>query len=269
MSQEFTLSSKMDPATPLKLELDTNLHQEFVFNTIQSLRMSDYNLLISCMDGGTVFTNKRYLGVYCSVIKDICREFPEHDKVTVYVEFKKKHVEMMMEYFNTGELKSDNIDTLNYVESLIQTLGVNVDDMERIEVKPPKKYARKRKSNASDSLRNPIINSKIKIKSEPQDGNINENADLDEKVAIEEDDKVHGCGLCGKRFAQSSRLTMHLLVHTKEKPYECKECRKFFSSPGSLFNHSGVHNPTKCNHCDKTFAQKASLNHHMKTVHSS
>ena len=88
----------------MNLKLEGGRHQEFVFHSLQSLKMSD-NLLISCLDGGTVFTNKQYLGVYCELIKDICMEFPEQEILTVNVEVKKQFVEMMLEYFNTGELK--------------------------------------------------------------------------------------------------------------------------------------------------------------------
>ena len=104
----------MESSTLLKLEFESGRHQEFVFQSLQSLRMSDYNLLISCLDGGTVFTNKKYLGVYSELIKDICKEFPEQENITVNVEFKKHHVEMMMEYFNTGQLKSNNFEALNF-----------------------------------------------------------------------------------------------------------------------------------------------------------
>ena len=93
----------MESPTLMNLKLEGGRHQEFVFHSLQSLKMSD-NLLISCLDGGTVFTNKQYLGVYCELIKDICMEFPEQEILTVNVEFKKQFVEKMLEYFNTGEL---------------------------------------------------------------------------------------------------------------------------------------------------------------------
>ena len=80
----------------------------------------------------------------------------------------------------------------------------------------------------------------------------------------ENDENEYNCEHCGKGFPSPSRLTAHLVTHTKVKPYECKECGKFFSSQGALYNHAGVHNPSKCEHCDRTFAQKASLKNHMQ-----
>ena len=259
----------MEPSTLLKLELDTNRHQEFVFSTIQSLRMSDYNLLISCADGGTVFTNKKYLGVFSALIQDICKEFREQETLTLNVEFTKQHVEMMLEYFNTGQLKSGDAESLNEVVSLLQVFGVKTEHFELIEVMPARKKARKIKSEVLDPLTQKTIK-KNGMKSELQQES-GLNSTLDENVVSgwqpdndENDDREYNCGRCGKGFPSPSRLTAHLVTHTKVKPYECKECGKFFSSQGALYNHAGVHNPSKCEHCDRTFAQKASLKNHMQ-----
>ena len=226
----------------LLLELDESLHHDFVLDTIQSLRMSDYNLLISCVDGGTVFTNKKYLSVFCSVVTDICKDFPEQEKFTFQVEFTKNHVDLMMEYFNTGEIRSADVDELNEVVSLMQCLGVDIKDVELIELEAPEKLTRKRKSDAKVSLddgtRKKYKNKNIKIKEERRDI---ESATLNEQS---DDNLVE-----------------------KNKPYECRECGKCFSTPAILYNHRGVHNPRKCDLCDRTFAQKASLKYHLEKFH--
>ena len=261
----------MESSTLLKLELDNCRHQEFVFQSLQSLRMSDYNLLISCLDGGTVFTNKKYLGVHSELIKDICKEFPEQEILTVNVEFEKQIVEMMLEYFNTGELKSDNCENLNEVVSLMQVLGVRTDDFKLIEVLPSKKHTRKRKLEAFDPLDVKVKKQKKKdkkVKPEPQETDLNESSTLDEEAPLSwQPAEEHKCEHCGKGFSGKSSLTAHLVTHTAERPFECKECGKFFRSQGALYNHGGVHNPSKCDHCDKLFAQKASLKNHIQTVH--
>ena len=229
----------MDSSKQLLLELDASLHQNFVLDTIQSLRMSDYNLLISCMDGGTVYTNKKYLGVFSSVVTDICKDFPEQEKLTLHVEFTKNHVDFMMEYFNTGELRSADVEELHEVMTLMQCLGVDIKDVELIELEVQEKPTRKRKSYAKilpgDGTRKKYMTKKIKIK--------------DETKYIDEQS--------GDNFVE------------KNKTFECRECWKSFSTSAILYNHRGVHNPTKCDLCDRKFAQKAGLKYHMEKVHGS
>ena len=182
----------------LLLELDASLHHDFVLDSIQSLRMSDYNLRISCVDGGTVLTNKKYLSVFCSLITEICKDFPEQEKLTLQVEFTKNQVDLMMEYFNTGELRSADLEELNEVVTLIQCLGVDIKDVQLVELEAPDKPTRKRKSDAKvsfdDGIRKKYKTRKIQIKEERTE---NESASLDEQS---EDKLVE-----------------------KNKPYECKE----------------------------------------------
>ncbi|NXM73464.1 ZN180 protein, partial [Serilophus lunatus] len=49
------------------------------------------------------------------------------------------------------------------------------------------------------------------------------------------------CPDCGKSFRWSSRLLIHLYVHTGERPYECLECGKSFIHGSHLITHRRIH----------------------------
>ena len=44
--------------------------------------------------------------------------------------------------------------------------------------------------------------------------------------AEDRDEKPFGCSQCGARFNQRSQLTVHMRVHTGERPYSCKICSR-------------------------------------------
>lgn len=50
-------------------------------------------------------------------------------------------------------------------------------------------------------------------------------------------DKKHGCPYCGKSFAQSFNLKLHVNTHTGERPYKCDQCPKSFTQRSNLNVH--------------------------------
>lgn len=78
------------------------------------------------------------------------------------------------------------------------------------------------------------------------------------------------CEHCGRVFKYNSKLSRHLLVHTKSKEFKCNYCDAAFSLSHNLKVHMRIHmgiKPFKCAYpgCDKMFTQSCNMKVHMKT----
>lgn len=80
------------------------------------------------------------------------------------------------------------------------------------------------------------------------------------------------CNVCSKMMKTKDSLYQHQKgLHSKEKPYSCKECVASFSFYHSyklhLIKHRGER-PHKCKYCEKSYLTICHLKDHMQAIHS-
>ena len=67
-----------------------------------------------------------------------------------------------------------------------------------------------------------------------------------------------GFAKCEKTFSKSDNLKSHIMIHTGETPYSCKQYDKTFFQSSSLKTHNMIHTgdkPHHCKQCDKIFSE--------------
>ncbi|XP_030055718.1 zinc finger protein 420 isoform X2 [Microcaecilia unicolor] len=85
---------------------------------------------------------------------------------------------------------------------------------------------------------------------------------------IHKGERPHDCAECGKCFSSKRTLKTHLRAHMGERSYICNNCGKSFRRHTSLIIHERIHTgerPYQCATCGKNFIQRQHLTTHVKT----
>ena len=82
-------------------------------------------------------------------------------------------------------------------------------------------------------------------------------------------EKQQECDLCEYSTTNPGNMAQHSLIHTEEKPYDCKDCREKFESAEELKGHMALHinifekeQVFSCKHCKQSFLKKGQLQAH-------
>ncbi|XP_053948919.1 uncharacterized protein LOC128857268 [Anastrepha ludens] len=76
------------------------------------------------------------------------------------------------------------------------------------------------------------------------------------------DTENYTCAICSKVLSSASSLDRHVLVHTGERPFNCKYCHLTFTTNGNMHRHMRTHKQHQHNHRRNSNGTKHASNSH-------
>lgn len=74
------------------------------------------------------------------------------------------------------------------------------------------------------------------------------------------------CETCGKKFTKATQYERHILIHSKNKPFECEVCHNRFLDKKTYRKHLARHDKSRlfpCTKCDRKFVHRCDLRIHL------
>jgi len=85
-------------------------------------------------------------------------------------------------------------------------------------------------------------------------------------------ERPHRCADCDRSFPTRAALRHHAFSHTNSQPHVCSTCGKRFDVPSALANHERVHSsdvkPFGCDRCGRVFSRNHHLKRHVQLTHA-
>ncbi|XP_037773026.1 zinc finger protein 701-like [Penaeus monodon] len=84
-------------------------------------------------------------------------------------------------------------------------------------------------------------------------------------MRVHTEEKPYNCEICNNTFSRKNNLVRHMRIHASKKPYSCEICNKSLSERSHLVKHTRVHTkekPYNCKICNSAYSRKNNLRSH-------